>query len=379
MLDKLKNCFSKDPVNVGRQRELDIAKGIVIIFMSFSHCIEILGWFFDPSLTHSPSWHDFDMGIKSLVLVFITCMGISLCYSSKQSAMALFRRAIGMLGTVALLELSRTLIPCLIEWLIFRDLGSIRYAYQFLSVDILQFATMALAVIALFKKLNLKPHTMILIASICAVVGQILQGVSTGSVFGDYAVGYLWYSHDASYFPLLNWLIAPVIGYAIGHAWLRLRDKDSFFKIVTPISFLVSVLYILSMILVGEWYYFSEGCYCGIGLLDILFMFVIFLAVAGISHFLGRLMPRISQLLESMGVRISSIYCIHWVVYAFLYLSLTCLMGDSFVPTWAVTPVALLVLAVADALSRLYKKIAGAIRSDRKKLEKTKIQLNNSK
>jgi hypothetical protein len=54
-------------------------------------------------------------------------------------------------------------------------------------------------------------------------------------------------------------------------------------------------------------------------------------------------------------------------------------MGDSFVPTWAVTPVALLVLAVADAVSRLYKKIAHTLHSDRKNLEKTKIQLNNSK
>ena len=357
MFKRIKNCFSSDPVNLGRQRELDIAKGIFIIFMSFSHCIEILGWFFDPSVSGSPSWHDFDMVIKSLAIVVITCMGISICYSTKNSAEALFRRAIGMLGIVVLLEISRTIIPCFIEWLIFRDIESIRYAYQFISVDIFQFATLAFAVIALFKKMKLKPFTMILIASVLSVIGQLLQGVSTGSTFGDYAVGFLWYSYDAAYFPLLNWLVVPIIGYTFGHAWLRLRDKDTFFKLVTPISWIITVLYFLSMVLVGEWYYFSGGCYCGIGLLDILFMFVIFLAVLGTSYFIGNKLSRSSHLLESMGIRISSIYCIHWVIYALLYLALTCFVGDNFVPMWVVPPVAVLVLIASDLLSRLYKKL----------------------
>lgn len=357
MIKKIINCFDKDPVNVGRQRELDIAKGVFIVFMAFSHCIEILGWFFDPNISAVPSWHDFDMVIKSLAIVVITCMGISLCYSSRKSSDALFHRAAEMLGIVAILEISRTIIPCFIEWLIFRDLGSIRYAFQFLSVDILQFTTLAFVVIALFKKLNLKPLAMVIIASVCSVVGQLLQGVTTGSVFGDFAVGFLWYSHDAAYFPLLNWLIVPTTGYALGHAWMHLGDKETFFKIVTPISWVITILYFVTMVLVGEWYYFSGGCYCGIGLLDIMFMFVIFIAVVGTCYFIGKLMPRLSRLFESMAVRINSIYCIHWVIYSFLYLALVCFMGDNFVPMWAVPPTALAVLILADTLSRLYKKM----------------------
>ena len=143
MIRMLRNCFDKEPVNLGRQRELDVAKGIFIIFMSWSHSIEILGWFFDPNSSAGDSWHNFDMVIKSMILVVISGMGISLCYSSRRSAESLFQRALGMLGVVALLEFSRTIIPCFIEWLIFRDFKSIRYAFQFLSVDILQFVTLA--------------------------------------------------------------------------------------------------------------------------------------------------------------------------------------------------------------------------------------------
>jgi hypothetical protein len=292
-------------------------------------------------------------------------MGINLCYARKSSASALFHRALGMLGMVFFLEISRTLVPCFIEWLIFRDLGSIRYAYQFLSVDIFQFTTLAFLVIALFKKLKLKPLTMIIIALICSVIGQLLQEVSTGSTAGDYATGFLWYSHETAYFPLLNWLIVPTIGYALGCAWLHIRDKDTFFKLVTPIGWIITVLYFISMILVGEWYYFSGGCYCGIGFLDVFCMLSVFISVSGTSYFVGKRMPRVSLWLESMGIRISSIYCIHWVIYAFLYLILTCFVGDNFVPEWAVVPTALLVLIVSDAVSRLYKTVIRRMRSDR--------------
>lgn len=356
MIKKIRNCFDKAPVNLGRQRELDVLKGIFIFFMSFSHCIEILGWFFDPGDSLAALWRSIDMVLKSTVIVAISCIGINLCYSSRGSARALFRRAIGMLGMVAMLELSRTVIPCFIEWVIFRDFESIRYAYQVLSVDIFQFVTLAFAVLALFKKLRLKPIAMLLIAFVCSVIGQLMHGVSTGSFFGNLAVGFIWHSHGAAYFPILSWLIALIIGYSFGYAYLRLRDKDTFFKIVTPISLVISVLYFLSMILVGEWYYFSNGYFYGISFLDVLFMFTFFLSLAGISYFLSKLMPRGTHWFESAGIRMTSIYCIHWVIYAFLYLILTCVVGDNYVPAWAVAPVAILVPIVADLLSRLYKK-----------------------
>lgn len=354
MFKKLINCFDKVPVNLGRQRELDIAKGIALIFMTFSHSIEILGWFFDPRLSPAITWHDFDMVIKAVAPVFLFCMGISLCYSKKKNAGDLFRRAIGIAGLVLLLETARTIVPCFIEWLIFRDFGSIRYAYQILCVDVLQFATMTLLVMALFKKLNLKPWAMLLISAMCSVVGRLLDGVSTGSDWGDFATGFLWYSHDIAYFPLLNWLIVPVLGYAFGYLWMRLKDKATFFKIVTPTSLVITAMYYVSMVIVGEWYYFSGGSYSGLGILDAIFMFVLFLAVLGVSYYLAGQSRRFSWL-ASMGMRVNSVYCIHWTIYAFLYLILRCVVVENYVPMWAVVPVGISVLAVANIISMLYK------------------------
>ena len=36
MIKKIKNSFVNEPVNLGRQSELDVAKGIAIIFMVFA-------------------------------------------------------------------------------------------------------------------------------------------------------------------------------------------------------------------------------------------------------------------------------------------------------------------------------------------------------
>ena len=164
MFKQINSCIDREPINTGRQRELDIAKGFIIILMSISHAIEILGWFFAPESADGFFWADFDMLIKGTAPIFIFCMGISLCYSRRQSASDIFRRALGMAGLVVLLELFRTLLPCFLEWLIFREIDSIEYAFQFLCVDILQFATMALLAIALFKKLKLSSYAMLAIA-----------------------------------------------------------------------------------------------------------------------------------------------------------------------------------------------------------------------
>ena len=51
MIKAIKNCFVNEQVNLGRQKELDIAKGIAIIFMVFCHGFEILAWFFNPEIS----------------------------------------------------------------------------------------------------------------------------------------------------------------------------------------------------------------------------------------------------------------------------------------------------------------------------------------
>ena len=213
MIKKIKNCFVNEPVNLGRQSELDVAKGIAIIFMVFCHSFEILCDFFNPEISTDFAYYILDvvLGGSFAAPVFMFCMGISFCYSRKNSAEDMVRRALNMAGIAFLLEVARTAIPGFLEWVIFRDPACIGYINLFFCSDILQFATLAMLTIALFKKLKLKQYVMVIIAALCSVAGQLLQWVSTGSTIGDIITGFIWRSNDYSYFPLLSWLILPVV------------------------------------------------------------------------------------------------------------------------------------------------------------------------
>ena len=358
MIKLIKKCFAEEQVNLGRQRELDVAKGIAIIFMVFAHAFETLAWFFDPEASMELSYGIFDqfLGGSFAAPLFMFCMGISFCYSRKNSASDMFRRAWVMVGIATLLEVARTAIPGLLEWLSFGDPECIEYVYLFFNADILQFAALAMFVIALFKKLKLKPICMLGIAALFSVVGQLLQWVSTGSDVGDIVAGFIWRSYDYSYFPLLNWLIFPVCGYVLGSAWQRLQDKDAFFRIVTPISWAITAVYFGSMAIVGEWYYFSGGDYYGLGTGDALFSLAVCFAMIGLAYYLDKWCGSIARWLGSMGNRVTSIYCIHYTLYAFLYLLLLFFLED-YIPQWWIVPVSMLMVAASDLLSRFYKKI----------------------
>ena len=357
MVSQIKCCFAKDPINLGRQRELDIAKGIAIIFMVLCHGFEIMGWFFDPEISTDIAYFILDVVLSGSFAapVFLFCMGISFAYSRKTGAGDMLRRALKTAGMVLLFEIARIALPGLLQWVISGDPECIEYVDIFFSVDILQFAVMAMLVIALFKKLKIAPLAMVIIAVICSVIGQLLQGVTTGSYIGDIAVGFLWNSREYAYFPLLNWLIFPVCGYAFSGVWQRLQDKERFFRLVTPISWIISLVYFASMAFLGE-YYFSGYEYYGLGILDAVFALIVCFAMIGLGYYVNKWGGCATDWLSSMGNRVTSIYCIHWTVYCFLYVFLFCFL-DNYVPQWGMLLTGVMVLIVSDLLSRLYIKL----------------------
>ena len=362
MLSQIKSCFVKAPINLGRQKELDIAKGIAIIFMVLCHGFEIMSCFFDPEISSDAAYFVLDvvLGGSFAAPVFIFCMGISFAYSRKSSAKDMFRRAVKTAGIVLLFEIARTALPGVLQWVISGDPECIEYVDIFFSVDVLQFVVMAMLVIALFKKLNIKPIVMVMIAAILSVIGQLLQGVTTGSYIGDIAVGFLWHSREYAYFPLLNWLIFPVCGYAFSDLWQRLGDKERFFRLITPVSFIISAAYFASMIFLGE-YYLSGYEYYGLGILDAVFALIICFAMIGLGYYLEKWGGRVAHWLSAMGNRVTSIYCIHWTIYCFLYVFLFCFL-DNYIPQWVMLTTGVLVLIVSDLLSRLYIKLKKKIR-----------------
>ena len=351
----IKGCFVGEPVNMGRQRELDIAKGLAIIFMVLCHGFEIMCDFFDPAISSDAAYFILDvvLGGSFSAPVFLFCMGIGFAYSRRSGAKDMLRRAGKTACLALLLEIFRMILPGLLHWGISGDPSCFNdYVYGFFSVDILQLAIMVLLMMALFKKLNLKPVVMVGIAAVFSAVGQALQWVTTGSDVGDIVVGYLWKSHDYAYFPLLSWLIFPVCGYAFSSAWQRLEDKETFFRLITPISWAITVVYFASMIPLGE-YYLSGWEYYGLGILDAVFALIVCSALIGLGYYLNKWGGCVASWLSSMGNRVTSIYCIQWTILCFLYTILLCYF-EPYIPQWVMLLASVWVLVISDLSSVLY-------------------------
>ena len=146
MTTAIKGCFSTEKKNLSRQPEIDIAKGFSILFMVFCHVFETLVYYFDPeqSIAFSEGFLDNILGGSLSAPVFMFFMGISLCYSKRAGAGDLLMRALKMMGAIVILELCRTGVPGLIEWLLYQDPESLEYTVCMLfCADIMQFAVLA--------------------------------------------------------------------------------------------------------------------------------------------------------------------------------------------------------------------------------------------
>ncbi|WP_296801764.1 heparan-alpha-glucosaminide N-acetyltransferase domain-containing protein [uncultured Methanobrevibacter sp.] len=77
----ISNLFSQKKVNTGRQVELDIVKGLSIIFMVFLHTFYVASAF---HASYNPTFSFMIMNILGrpyAAVIFMFCMGVGIVYS----------------------------------------------------------------------------------------------------------------------------------------------------------------------------------------------------------------------------------------------------------------------------------------------------------
>jgi uncharacterized membrane protein len=84
------DLFSSDPVNRGRQTELDIIKGAAILFMMLVHCYEeFTVWPLQPGIS---AFIISFLGSPPSAPVFMFALGVGIVYSRKSNSKALLLR-----------------------------------------------------------------------------------------------------------------------------------------------------------------------------------------------------------------------------------------------------------------------------------------------
>ena len=377
MFRRVRELLADEPVNTGRQLDVDIAKAEMVLMLPFIHCI-IECTSEEDLCSGIPYLFDTIIGGPFSAPMYLFAMGIGFVYSRRSTAEQLLSRGLTLIGVVYLCNTCRFLIPYLIGYKISGDTEQFidPLFCRWLGNDVLLFAGLTIIALAAFRYFKLSDRTIIGIAAAFTLATNVIGDVDVHSMFGNIFLGYLTGTDDAtglivSDFPLLIWLIIPMAGMMFGKVLIRVKDKDAFYRLVSPIPLIIAAVYFPIGIHFG-WGMFGEGqnCYYHMRVWDVFICLCLDLGMFGVWHVLSRFMGNWRKaFLTEVSRNITSIYCIHWVfVRSITNVILYIKNGSQSPPPLKQTMLlALAILIVSVIIAHYYKILKNSILSKRYK------------
>ncbi len=310
--------FYDGPCNSGRQKELDVARAVVIFFLALIHLTiecsteEALG-------SGIPYLFDTIIGGAFSAPLYMFVMGVGLFYAKGSH----FIRGVQIFILGYILNICRYLIPSLIGYGITGE--EEKYIepllYKVLGSDILTFAGIAMMLMALLIAVKAPRWVMLVIAFGSSALGTALNGVDVQNALGNIFLGYVVGTEDAagkvlSDFPLLNWMIFPLMGYLFGSVLIKVRDKKVFYLLFSPACIVFTVCYYIYGIknrvgMFGE----GQNCYYHMVFHDAVASLILIFGSIGIYYFITLVLPKwCMKLASDISRNITEVYCIHWVI-----------------------------------------------------------------
>ena len=365
MISRIKGLLADEPVNTGRQLDVDIAKAEMVLMLPFIHCI--IECTSDEGLCSGiPYLFDTIIGGPFSAPMYLFAMGIGLVYSRKVTLEQQLKRGFTLIGIFYINNTCRFLIPYLIGYKISGDTEQFiePLYYRWLGNDVLLFAGLTIIAIALFRHFNLSDAAMLGIAGAMTLASSLIGDVDTHSMFGNIFLGYLIGTDDVtglviSDFPLMTWLIIPVAGFVFGKVLIRVKNKREFYRLVSVLPLLIALAYFPVGIHFG-WGMFGEGqnCYYHMKIWDICVCLCLDIGMLGLMWRLSvRMGSGLKMFFTEVSANITSIYCIHWVfVRTITNVILYIKNGTQILPLWQTMLLSLAILTVTLIIAHYYKQ-----------------------
>ena len=322
----MSNIFTKEEINFGRQRELDFAKGIAVLFMIWVHVIEV----YQSTEIEGSLYNriiEF-IGSPPAAPIFMMMLGVGIVYSRKSTPKSLFNRGLILIVSGYILNFFRDFIPYYLLGKIHQDVEYIKEGWVLLwGTDILPFAGLAFIYFAFIKKFKVKNNILFMIWSLFMVLNILLKDVSFENSILNGAFRLIWGIDETSWFPFLTWISYPILGYYFAQVLIRCKDKKTFYRNIFFVAGSFSIpLWIYSYVndvkfgAFGELYqveYYHHDLVGTIVLCTfaLFWISVCYFAYDYIPNFIREIMARWSK-------NTNMIYSVHWLILGYLLLVL---------------------------------------------------------
>jgi len=214
----------------GRQRIrfIDLARGLALLFMVSVHVLEEM-----TSPAVQGSWFgrvvEF-LGGPPAAPVFMFLMGVAFLMSRRNDIRSSVVRGLKLLALGYLLNLLRGTVPALLGLQLGTfDMSEIEPwtpSVLFWTVDILQFAGLALMILPFVLRYVKRPLHWLALALVVGIVSPYLWGRVPDVPVLEQLLDLLWGDGVAVAFPVFPWLFYPLCGMAFGHWLLRAGERQ---------------------------------------------------------------------------------------------------------------------------------------------------------
>ena len=234
------NMTTTNPNN--RLLSIDLARGQAVFFMIAVHTLEV---FANQEVKNSVFGQIISfLGGPPAAPVFMTLMGFSFIYSSKSELKPKLLRGFKIFLSGYVLNIFRGVIPFILATYLKLDvvktfpLEKIN-AYTILTtVDILQFAGIALMVMSIIQALQINKYLILLSAFLISMISPSLWGIQLDipiidqvlELFcGDLPIEFSFIANKIA-FPVFPWLTFPLLGMFLGETVKNSTDMNRIFN-----------------------------------------------------------------------------------------------------------------------------------------------------
>ncbi len=225
-----------------RLLSIDLARGLAVLFMISVHTLEVFG---NADVKNSIFGQLIEfLGSTPAAPVFMTLMGFSFIYSKKSGLKPKLWRGFLIFLSGYILNIFRGVIPFMVSSYLKLDFlnsfptDKINEYTLLTDVDILQFAGLALMIMAIIQELKINKNTILLMAFLISMVSPFFWGIHVNIPIIDFFLDLFWGDQPVGFgiisnrisFPVFPWLTFPLMGMYLGETMKNSTNQNLTFK-----------------------------------------------------------------------------------------------------------------------------------------------------